>query len=248
MRLPGLRTIVTGGASGMGLAYATRLVEAGASVVVGDVDERGFASLPAGVHAMRVDVRDEADVERFVAFADERLGGLDALVNNAGILREGSLVKRDRTTGAITRFPRADFDRVLEVNLLGTMLVTRAFAARKLVLGGPGVIVNVSSIARHGSRGRTAYVAAKAGVSALTTTWAKELGPSGLRVCAIAPGAVRTPMTAGMTEAQERALVAKIPVGRLATPDDLFLALRFALECDYFHGRTIDVDGGMAID
>jgi 3-oxoacyl-[acyl-carrier protein] reductase len=108
----------------------------------------------------------------------------------------------------------------------------------------PGVVVNMSSISRHGNRGQSNYVAAKAAMAANTVTWAREFAPFGVRVAAIAPGMVETPMTQGMNQKARDAAVAAIPVARIGLPEDIWLAVKFALECDYFNARTIDVDGG----
>jgi 3-oxoacyl-[acyl-carrier protein] reductase len=123
--------------------------------------------------------------------------------------------------------------------------MVRELAATMVTAGArPGVIVNMSSISRHGNRGQTSYVAAKAALAANTVTWAREFAQFGIRVTAIAPGMVETPMTKGMNQKARDALVAAIPVNRIGTVDDLWLAVKFALECDYFNARTVDVDGG----
>ena len=111
--------------------------------------------------------------------------------------------------------------------------------------GRRGAIVNMSSISRHGNRGQGNYVAAKSALAANTVTWAREFAPFGIRVGAIAPGMVETPMTQGMNQKARDAIVAAIPVGRIGLPEDLWLAVKFCLECDYFNARTFDVDGGM---
>jgi 3-oxoacyl-[acyl-carrier protein] reductase len=182
-----------------------------------------------------------------VAWADEVLGGVNALVNNAGIIRDGLLVKKDRETGAVKRFSTEAWNAVIGVNLTGATFMVREVVARMVEKGTkPGVIVNMSSISRHGNRGQSNYVAAKAALAANTVTWAREFAPYGIRCTAIAPGMVETPMTKGMNQKALDAAVAQIPVGRIGTPDDLWVAVRFALECDYFNARTIDVDGGMS--
>ena len=104
----------------------------------------------------------------------------------------------------------------------------------------------MSSIARHGNRGQSNYVSAKAALAANTVTWSKEFAPFGVRVGAVAPGMIETPMTRGMNQKALDAFIEKIPVGRIGQPEDIWLAAKFILECDYFNGRTIDVDGGMA--
>jgi 3-oxoacyl-[acyl-carrier protein] reductase len=200
------------------------------------------------VHARTVDVADEAKVGRFVAWAYEAMGGLNAVVNNAGILRDGLLVKKDRQTGEIKTMTREQWQAVIDVNLTGATWVVRDAVAKMVETSTrPGVVVNMSSTARHGNRGQSNYVAAKAALAANTKTWALEFAPFGIRVGAIAPGLIETPMTQGMNQRARDQMVSAIPVGRIGVPEDIWLAVRFVLECDYFNGRTIDVDGGLGM-
>lgn len=246
MELSDLKIIVTGAARGMGAHFVRELAKAGAAVAAGDVDEAALAELPAGIHRRRLDVSDAAACEEFVAWAEGAMGGLNGLVNNAGIIRDGLLIRQDRETGQVSTLSDADWRAVMSVNLDGPMFMTRAVAARMVESRTrPGVIVNMSSISRHGNRGQSNYVAAKAALAANTVTWARELARFGIRVGAVAPGMVQTPMTAGMNQKALDAFVAQIPVGRIGTPHDIWLAVRFVLECDYFTSRTIDVDGGI---
>lgn len=248
MKLADLKVIVTGAASGMGAHFARRLHEAGAGVVAADVDDEGLAGLPGPIARRRVDVSQESECEDLVGWAHEQMGGLDGLVNNAGILRDQLLVKRDRETGAVRKFDTGDWNAVLAVNLTGAFFMVREFAAKLMETDTrPGVVVNMSSVARHGNRGQSNYVAAKAALAANTVTWARELAPRGIRVGAIAPGMVETPMTRGMNQKARDALVAAIPVGRIGDPEDVWHAVKFVIECDYFNGRTIDVDGGLTM-
>lgn len=246
MNLQDLKIIVTGAGKGMGAHFANRLSQAGAQVCAGDVDEAAMtANLPAAVHKKRLDVSDEADVATFVDWAADAMGGLNGLVNNAGILRDSLLVKRDRTTGEIVKMSAANWHAVLGVNLTGaTWMVRDVVAKMAQTEQKPAVVVNMSSIARYGNRGQSNYVAAKAALAANTVTWAREFAPFGVRVCAVAPGMVATPMTAGMNQKALDSFVAQIPVGRVGQPEDIWLAVKFCLECDYFNGRTVDVDGG----
>ena len=245
MKLEDLKIIVTGGASGMGAHFAKQLHAAGAKVAAGDVNEALLAELPQGIARRKLDVSNEADVASFVQWAAKEMGGLNGLINNAGIIRDGLIVKQDKETKAIKRFATEDLMAVFNVNLLGATMMVREVAATMAERGTkPGVIVNMSSISRHGNRGQTAYVAAKAALAANTVTWAREFAQFGIRVTAIAPGMVETPMTKGMNQKARDALVAAIPVNRIGTVDDLWLAVKFALECDYFNARTVDVDGG----
>ena len=255
MHLSQFKIIVTGAAQGMGAHISRRLAEAGAQVAAGDVKEDGLAALaeaarglPGKIHTRKLDVANEADVGAFVEWAFGAMGGLNGLVNNAGILRDGLLVKKDKTTGAVTKLTKEQWDAVIGVNLTGATFMVRDTVAKMVATEQkPGVIVNMSSIARHGNRGQSNYVSAKAALAANTVTWSREFAPFGIRVGAVAPGMIETPMTQGMNQKARDALVANIPVGRIGVPEDIWLAVKFVLECDYFDGRTIDVDGGLAM-
>jgi 3-oxoacyl-[acyl-carrier protein] reductase len=254
MKLDTLKIIVTGAAQGMGAHFTRRLVEAGAQVAAGDVRDDLLAEVarscdgPGKVHTRKLDVSNEAEVGGFVDWAADAMGGLNGLINNAGILRDGLLVKKDRTTGAVTKMSAENWGAVIGVNLTGATFMVRDVVAKMVSTEQrPGVIVNMSSIARHGNRGQSNYVSAKAALAANTVTWSREFAPFGIRVGAIAPGMVETPMTQGMNQKARDAIVASIPVGRIGIPEDLWVAVRFVLECDYFNGRTIDVDGGAGL-
>ncbi|MEL6183117.1 MAG: SDR family oxidoreductase [Myxococcota bacterium] len=253
MKLDNAKIIVTGAANGMGRHFALRLAEHGAQVAAGDVDASGLESLveaakgvPGRVHARRLDVTREDETETFAQFAFEAMGGLTGLVNNAGIIRDGLLVKKHRETGAITKMSASQWQSVIDVNLSGATLMVRDTVAKMVEEGQKGVVVNMSSIARHGNRGQTNYVAAKAALAANTRTWSLEWQRFGIRAGAVAPGMVETPMTSGMNQKALDQWVAQIPVGRIGQPEDIFLAVKFIIECDYFNGRTIDVDGGLS--
>ncbi|MBK6690633.1 MAG: SDR family oxidoreductase [Myxococcales bacterium] len=254
MKLSDLKIVVSGGAQGMGRHFAMRLAEAGAQVAVGDVNEAGLAETagmakgPGKVHTRKLDVSSEADVGAFVEWAHEAMGGLNGVINNAGILRDGLLVKKDRETGQVKTMSKEQWDAVLGVNLTGATFLVRD-SVKKMVETNtrPGVIVNMSSIARHGNRGQSNYVAAKSALAANTVTWAREFASFGVRVGCIAPGMIETPMTQGMNQKARDALVAAIPVARIGLPEDIWVAVKFVLECDYFNGRTIDVDGGLSM-
>ncbi len=255
MQLSQLKIIVTGAAQGMGAHFARRLAEAGAQVAAGDVKDDGLATLaettkglPGKVHTRKLDVSNEADVGAFVEWASGAMGGLNGLINNAGILRDGLLVKKDRTTGEVTKLSKEQWDAVIGVNLTGATFMVRDTVAKMVSTEQrPGVIVNMSSVARHGNRGQSNYTSAKAALAANTVTWSREFGAFGIRVGAVAPGMIETPMTQGMNQKARDALVAAIPVGRIGIPEDIWVAVKFVLECDYFNGRTIDVDGGLSM-
>lgn len=248
MECKDLKIIVTGGAAGMGRYFVEQLHAAGAQVAAGDVNTDALATLPEGVFTRGLDVSDSADCAAFVAEAAEALGGLNGLINNAGIIRDGRLVKKDRSTGQVVTMSDEQWASVIAVNLSGVTFMTRELVAWMVehdVVG--GVVVNMSSIARHGNFGQTNYVATKAAVAANTVTWAREFAKQRVRVGAIAPGMIETPMTRGMNQRARDALVARVPVGRIGDPDDIWRAVRFVIECDYFNGKTIDVDGGLVM-
>ena len=253
MKLQDLKIIVSGGASGMGRHFAVRLADGGAQVAIGDVNEAGLAETvslakgPGKVHARKVNVADEGEVGAFVEWAHGAMGGLNGLINNAGILRDGLLVKKDRETGEVKKLSKEQWDAVIAVNLTGATLLARDTVAKMVSTGSkPGVVVNMSSVARHGNRGQSNYSAAKAALATNSKTWSLEWAPFGIRCAAVAPGMVETPMTQGMNQKARDALVAAIPVGRIGNTEDLWLAVKFVIECDYFNGRTIDVDGGLS--
>ena len=255
MQLSSLKIIITGAAQGMGAHFARPIAEDGGQVAAGDVKEdllNGLAEeckgLPGKVHVKKLDVSSEADIGSFVDWAHGAMGGLNGLINNAGILRDGLLVKKDKTTGAITKLSKENWDAVIGVNLTGASLMVRDTVAKMAATDAkPGVIVNMSSVARHGNRGQSNYTSAKAALAANTVTWAREFAAFGIRVGTVAPGMVETPMTQGMNQKARDALVTNIPVGRIGLPEDLWLAVKFVIECDYFNGRVIDVDGGLSM-
>ncbi len=243
---------VTGGAGGLGRALARRLGEAGARPLLIDLDAEALADARqelarAGVDAetYAVDVTDERAVEAlFATIADET--GLDGLINNAGIIRDGRLVKVE--DGELTtRMSLAQWRAVIETNLTGTFLCGREAAALMAAAGRGGCIVNVSSIAAAGNMGQSNYAAAKAGVEALAVTWAKELAGYGIRSAAIAPGFIRTPILEGMKPEVLDKVTGMVPAGRLATPEEIADAALFILGNDYFNGRVLEIDGGLRI-
>ncbi len=248
MDLKDVKAIITGGAQGMGAHFARRLHEAGAAVAVGDVNEQMLAELPSGIHRRKLDVTSSADCREFVAWAAGAMDGVTVLVSNAGILRDGLLVKQDKETGAVSVLSDEQWNAVIAVNLTGATVMVRETVAEMVRRGNrPGVIVSMSSVARHGNRGQSNYVSAKAALAANAVTWAREFGRFGVRAVAIAPGMIETPMTKGMNQKARDALVAAVPVGRIGEPEDIWRAVKFAIECDYLNGTTIDVHGGLAM-
>lgn len=246
--------VITGGAQGLGRAMAENFAGQGASLALLDMNAEQLADAQraceqAGAKVVRtyvVNVTEEAAVEATFTALDADFNGINVLINNAGILRDGLLIKcKD---GEIThKMPLQQWQSVIDVNLTGTFLCGREAAAVMAKRGNQGVIINISSVARSGNFGQTNYAATKAGVVAMTVTWAKELGRFGIRCGAIAPGFIETPMTAVMKpEAVERAL-SMVPLARWGQPSEVADAARFIIENDYFSGRVVEIDGGVRL-
>ena len=198
------------------------------------------------VETYAANVADETSVEQTFAAIAADFGGIDGLINNAGILRDGLLLKYK--DGQLTgKMPLQQFQSVIDVNLTGVFLCGREAAALMVQTGRKGVIINMSSVARGGNMGQTNYAASKAGVVAMTVTWARELGRYGIRVGAIAPGVIRTAMTDAMKpEARDR-LVAMKPVGRLGEAAEIAHTAKYIFENDFFTGRVVEIDGGISM-
>lgn len=255
MDIQGKKFIVTGGASGMGRHFTLALARDGADVAFCDLNEEGIAAveaegaeLPGKVKGFRCNVAVEAEVEKLVADAAAELGGLNGIVNNAGIIRDGLLVKKDKETGEVKKLSMSKWQQVIDVNLTGVFLGAREYAAWAVANDyGPGVIVSISSISRHGNMGQSNYSAAKAGIVAMTKLWAGELARYGIRTGAIAPGFTRTPILEGMPPAMLEKMVKPVPLRRIGEPEEMYKAVRFIIDNDYFTGRCIDVDGGLVL-
>jgi 3alpha(or 20beta)-hydroxysteroid dehydrogenase len=247
-RLANKTAIVTGGARGMGAATARLFAAEGARVIISDVlDSEGEAlARELGPAAMfqHHDVASEADWQLVVGAALTHFGGVDILVNNAGVLLMRGILETSR----------ADFERVLGINLIGAFLGIKAVAP-KMIERGAGSIINVSSIdGLKGSNAVSAYSASKWGMRGLTKVAAMELGPRGVRVNSIHPGGIATPMTtrAGQTpevEAATRRFYKGVPIGRVGAPEEVARVSVFLASEDasYMCGAELAVDGGMSI-
>jgi len=251
MELANSRVIITGAARGLGRAMAINLAREGARIGLIDLDpavlEQTRSALPGSGHASRVaDVTDEADVDRAFGELIEALGGLDVLINNAGITRDGLLVKA-RDGQVVDRMDIAAWQQVIDVNLTGVFLCGRAAATHLVEAGQGGLIINVSSISRAGNFGQTNYSASKAGVAAISVTWAAELARYGIRSVSLSPGFTRTELVAAMPEKAIERITSAIPAKRLAEPEEMASAARFIIENDYINGRDIAVDGGLRL-
>lgn len=255
MKLTETRIVVTGAASGMGRHFALALAQAGAGVAACDIDAEGLATLktesaglPGALHTFVADVSNEESVIGLMDEAWAALGSLNGLVNNAGIFRDALLVKQDQTTGELKTMSLKNWQRVIDIDLTGPFLCTRELAKRVIAnQAGPAVVVNISSVSRHGNPGQSNYSAAKAGLVADTEVWGKELARHGIRVGAIAPGFIDTPILQGMRPEMLAQMTKAVPLRRVGTPDEIFAGIRFIIECDYFTARCIDIDGGLRL-
>ena len=251
MNLNNTTIVITGAARGLGLAIAKRLAKCGANLALIDLDtpelyraEQACSMLDVQVLAVAADVTKESEVAHAISRATDELGALHGLVNNAGILRDGLLVKA-RDGKVIDKLSLAQWQAVIDVNLTGVFLCGREVAASMISTGSQGVIINMSSLARTGNFGQSSYSAAKAGVAALTATWAKELAQFGIRCAGIAPGVIETDMTQAMKDEARARLTSAIPLKRMGRPDEIASAVGFIFANDYYNGRILELDGGL---
>jgi 3-oxoacyl-[acyl-carrier protein] reductase len=247
MEVAGKKIVITGGGRGMGRKFAEDLGKLGAKPYVLDVLEENLAALKdeLGIPGSVVDVTSESEVESFFESYTQEHGAPDVLVNNAGITADALFVKKK--DDEIKKFPLANWEKVLNVNLTGVFLCGREAAFQMVKHGVKGVIINISSICRSGNLGQTNYSASKSAIDAVTVTWAKELARNGIRVGAIAPGYINTEMVAKIRQDVLDKIIAKIPVGRLGEMSEISRTVQFIIENDFFTGRVIEVDGGMRI-
>ena len=235
--------VITGAGRGIGKATAKQFVQHGAKVVIAEFDESSGQQTADQLGDSAVyfytDVSDEESVDKLFEFLRSEFNQVDVLVNNAGILADGTIQK----------LVVDQFDAVINVNLRGSYLCGRA-AAEIMREKGSGVILNASSVVAHnGNFGQTNYVASKAGVIGMTKVWARELGKDGIRVNAVAPGFIKTDMTAGMPEKIIKMIEGKIPLKRWGLPDDVANVYTFLASDDasYINGAVINVDGGVIV-
>ncbi|MBI5379689.1 MAG: 3-oxoacyl-[acyl-carrier-protein] reductase [Nitrospirae bacterium] len=244
MTLQGKVAIVTGGAQGIGRQIALTLANAGADVVISDVQKAGAEETATQVTALgrrslalQVDVTSSTEVEGMVRTTVDRMGRLDILVCNAGITRDTLLI----------RMKEDDWNRVLDVNLKGAFLCMKAAAPILSKQRGGRIIAIASVVAVLGNVGQANYAASKAGLIGLTKTVAREYASRGITVNAVAPGFIDTAMTRALSEKVREELLRRIPLGRLGTPEDVAAAVRFLASdaAGYLTGQVIHVNGGM---
>ena len=241
--LDGRVAIVTGGARGIGFAIAAELTAAGARVAIADLDEHeaGEASAKLGgpERGFACNVGDPEACARMLDEVEEEVGAPFIVVNNAGITRDNLLL----------RLGDEDWQSVIDVNLTGAFFVTRR-AARGMMKRREGRIVNIASVVGlTGNRGQANYAASKAGLIGFTKSVAQELASRNVLVNAVAPGFIRTEMTAALSEETREAISQKIPLGRMGTPEDVAGVVRFLVgpSASYVTGQVLVVDGGMVM-
>jgi len=241
--------VITGGASGLGLEMAMTLAGLGGRIALVDRDETALAAVPEVLKdtvSCVCDVTDPAQVDTTFADLAERLGKIHVLINNAGILFSAPLLSVG--PGGLTPHSVEDWNRVRSVNLDAVFYVTRSAAGHMVRTRTKGTIVNISSVSAAGNAGQSAYSASKAAVEALTVTWAKELGPWGIRVAAVAPGYTDSPSTrVAVPESHLDEIAREAASKRLGSPAEIAHAVRFLIENDFVTGTTVRVDGGFRI-
>lgn len=246
--------VITGGGQGLGRSIALGLAKQGAKLALVDLNEEKLHETQSmceqegspAVSTYLCNIADEKEVVGLFEQIPAEMGGLNGLVNNAGILRDGLLVKA-KGDGEISKMSLAQWQAVIDVNLTGVFLCGREFAAQSIKQNQSGCIINISSISRAGNMGQSNYSAAKAGVASLAVVWAKELARHNIRANAIAPGFIETEMTAGMKPEALAKMTAGIPAQRMGQPQEIAQTVSFLLENEYMTGRIIEVDGGLRV-
>lgn len=245
--------VITGGGQGLGREMAIEFAKAGAKLALIDLNEAQLSESvslieEAGSQAKYylANVTNEAEVEATFNQINDDFNGFDGLINNAGILRDGMFIKY-KDGELVSKMSLEQFQSVIDVNLTGVFLCGREAAAHMVQNQRKGVIINMSSVARAGNMGQTNYSASKAGVVAMTTTWARELGRHGIRVGAIAPGVIRTAMTDAMKPEMRARLEKMKPVGRLGEAAEIAHTAKYIFENEFFTGRVVEIDGGISM-
>ena len=253
MELKSRVAVITGAARGIGRAIALRFAQQGTNIALLDLDPQALedtrqqcAAHGVTARAYTASVAKEEDVIRTMSSVVQDFGRLDILVNNAGIIRDALMVKA-KDGALLDKMSLAQWQAVIDVNLTGVFLCAREAAERMIQGGKGGVIVNISSISRHGNAGQTNYSAAKAGVTAMTVVWAKELARFNIRAATIAPGFIATDIVSTMRPEMLEKALNSVPLKRPGTPDEVAKAAQFVVENDFFTGRCIDLDGGMRV-
>jgi 3-oxoacyl-[acyl-carrier protein] reductase len=253
MQLKDKVVAVTGGARGIGKAIATAFAARGARIALVDLkpDDLAAAQQDLAATGTRVQTyaanvaKEDQVIATFDAVVAEH-GSLDVVVNNAGIIKDALLVKV-KDGNVVNKMSLEQWQLVVDVNLTGVFLCGREAAERMIKLGNGGVIINISSISKVGNAGQTNYSATKAGVTAMTTVWAKELARFGIRAGSIAPGFVRTDILGAMPPEMLEKMTLPVPLRRLGLPEEIAHTAVYIAENDFLTGRSIDIDGGLRL-
>lgn len=253
MELKGKVIAITGGGRGLGRAMATEFAAKGAKLALLDLsieslEETAKLCEEAGSEAKcyTCDVANEDQVVETFDKIVADFNALDGLINNAGITRDAMFVKAKE--GKVTKkMTMAQWQLVMDVNLTGTFLCGREAACKMIELGTKGVLINISSVSRHGNMGQTNYSATKAGVEAMAVVWAKELSRYGIRAASIAPGFIATEMVLGMKPEALEKVENMIPLRRLGQPAEIASTAMFIFENDYISGRCFEIDGALRV-
>ena len=249
MEIKEKKIIVTGGVSGIGRRVLDKLVEESAVIGVFDIDKNGLNKLKKtnrNIYCKVCDVTNYLDVESAVNEFYNEFNGIDILVNNAGILFSSPLVSFSAT--GVKKHNVDDWHRIIDINLNSIFYLTVNVVEKMILNRTKGVIINISSVSSAGNAGQSAYSAAKAGVNALTATWAKELGMMGIRVVAVAPGYTDTDSTNHvMSESNLKQVINEVPLRRLGKPEEIADAILFAIKNDFLNAKVLEIDGGLII-
>ena len=249
MDLEGNQIIVTGAANGIGKALVQDLSNRGSKIAAVDISEPDLIELKDQYPAICqyvCDISDGSAVQNMMNQITTELDSINILINNAGIMHSAPLVKM--VEGRFEMHDFDEWDKVLSTNLNGYFYLTSCVVKQMVQNRIKGVIINVSSISAQGNAGQSAYAASKAGVEALTKTWAKELGYLGIRSAAIAPGFIDTPGTrTALSEETLKSWQKKSPAKRLGTIEEVVKAVNMIIENDFFNGRVLQLDGGLVM-
>lgn len=249
MELRGKKVIVTGGARGLGRGFVEALIAKEALVTVFDINPQGLADLReqhSDITCIECDVANYEQVVEATAHYHAEFKSADVLINNAGILYSAPLVRI--SASGIEKHDVAMWNKTLATNLSSVFYMTACIVEKMIYTRTKGVIVNISSVSASGNAGQSAYSAAKAGVNALTATWAKELSVMGIRVAAVAPGFTETESTKeALSESVLQETVKKVPLRRLGKPQEIAQGVISVIENDFFNGKVYELDGGLVI-
>jgi 3-oxoacyl-[acyl-carrier protein] reductase len=249
MELKNKNVIVTGGVNGIGKRLVEELCSEGAIVGVLDLDEKGLRELDGNhknIYGIQCNVTDAEQVSRAVGRFFDQVGEIHVLINNAGIIYSAPLIALTPT--GITKHDIAAWDKVIATDLSSLFYVTVNVIEKMVLKRTKGTVVNISSVCAAGNQGQSAYSAAKAGVNALTATWAKELALLGIRVVGVAPGFFDTESTRrSLKDDVLKEIVKKIPARRLGNLDEIARGVISLIKNDYFNGKVFEIDGGLVI-